>query len=72
MPLPLDGVQFLFFDVSEAIVEEWNRAFTEHVSEKVRSQIGTLNCELDRLPEEHDKFDCIVSPANSYGRLDGR
>jgi hypothetical protein len=70
--IALEDVQFLFFDISEALVQGWDHAFSQLVPEQVRTQIQTLTCALSKLPPEHAKFDCIVSPANSYGRLDGR
>jgi hypothetical protein len=70
--MALDRVQILFFDFSEEIVNEWDRAFARLVPDRLRPQIKTLACALDHLPAEHLAFDCIVSPANSYGRLDGR
>jgi hypothetical protein len=70
--IALEDVQFLFFDISEALVQGWDRAFSQLVPEQVCTQIQTLTCALSKLPPEHAKFDCIVSPANSYGRLDGR
>jgi hypothetical protein len=70
--MALEGVQILFFDFSENIVKAWDRAFAKHIPERLLPQIKTLQSALEHLPEEHVKFDCIVSPANSYGRLDGR
>lgn len=68
----MDGVQFVLFDISEALVEAWRCALEEHVPEAARSRftIRLTQLEDETFPEE--TFDCIVSPANSYGRLDGR
>lgn len=68
----MDGAQFVLFDISEALVEAWRRAFEEHVPEEARSRFAMrlTRLEDESFPEEN--FDCIVSPANSYGRLDGR
>jgi len=68
----LNGVHILFFDMSVKIVKEWDQAFKKYIPERLRPQLTTLRSALDQLPAEHVKFDCIVSPANSYGRLDGR
>lgn len=68
----MDGIQFVLFDISEELIEAWRHAFEEHVPEAARSQftIKLTQVEDESFPEE--QFDCIVSPANSYGRLDGR
>jgi hypothetical protein len=70
--IALEGVKILFFDFTEEIVDAWNDAFAKIIPDRLRPQITTLHCALETLPAEHVKFDCIVSPANSYGRLDGR
>lgn len=67
----LAGVQFLFIDRSGDLVAAWDRAFSRHVPEHFQSRLETLGCDLEKLPPEHATFDCIVSPANSFGRLDG-
>jgi hypothetical protein len=68
----LEGVQILFFDFSKDIVEAWDRAFAKIIPDRLRPQLKTLRSSIQHLPEEHVKFDCIVSPANSYGQMDGR
>ena len=68
----MDGVHFVLFDISEALVEAWRHALEEHIPETARSRftIKLTHLEDECFPEE--RFECIVSPANSYGRLDGR
>lgn len=66
-----EDVQFIFLDMSTALVQAWKKAFTEHLDDSIHEKFTFLNCKLEDIPPPHDKFDCIVSPANSYGRLDG-
>jgi O-acetyl-ADP-ribose deacetylase (regulator of RNase III) len=63
----MEKVHFIFCDINGEMCKEW------------RKQIATLTPEQqshfsifhDRLSEYTGTFDCIVSPANSYARLDG-
>jgi hypothetical protein len=63
------SLQFVLLDMEESLCREWREAFEQHVPENVRTRITVLNEYLERVNFE---YDVIVSPANSYGRLDGR
>jgi hypothetical protein len=63
------SLQFVLLDMEESLCKEWREAFEQYVPEHVRTQITVLNEYLENVNFE---YDVIVSPANSYGRLDGR
>ena len=67
----MDHLQFILLDLSPSVVEESKRALLQHVPNAME-KFSILQCTLDDLASgPHQQFDCIVSPANSYGRLDG-
>lgn len=68
----MDDIQFMLLDFQSDMVKEWKIAFDEHTSESIRSNLTFVHESLQALSPENMTFDCIVSPANSYGRLDGR
>ena len=65
MPQP---VKFVLFDISKSLVEKWREAFRELVPQECQEHIQIINSGLEGLDMS---FDCIVSPANSFGRFDG-
>jgi hypothetical protein len=75
IPLDLDGhaslmsLHFTLLDTSPSLVEEWKNAFTKHAT--VSMTVSFIQSQLADLVPPESQFDCIVSPANSYGRLDG-
>ncbi|KAF9473502.1 macro domain-like protein [Pholiota conissans] len=62
---------FTLLDLSTPLTEAWGRAITQHITEAYRDNFSVVRSILADVAPPHDKFDCIVSPANSYGRLDG-
>ncbi|KAJ3501938.1 hypothetical protein NLJ89_g9113 [Agrocybe chaxingu] len=62
--------KFILLDMSGPLVRAWEKAFKEH-NLIARENFEFVNSLLHKLPEDKKQFDCIVSPANSYGRLDG-
>jgi len=66
----MDQLQFILLDASPIVVEEWKRAFSQHVPDVI-DRFLIIQSRLEDLSGPHQQFDCIVSPANSYGRLDG-
>ncbi|KZT05589.1 macro domain-like protein [Laetiporus sulphureus 93-53] len=64
-------VRFTLLDLSAALIEEWQRAFNQHLPNAVPDRITLVQAMLADLKPPLSQFDCIVSPANSYGRLDG-
>lgn len=71
----MDELQFTLIDRFGLLVQEWTRAFSEHISDDaIRAKFTILTVSsgaLSDLDPAHKQFDCVVSPANSYGRLDG-
>lgn len=62
-------LHFTLLDPSSSLAEEWNEAFTKY--ETVSIKLSFIHSRLADLVPPESHFDCIVSPANSYGRLDG-
>ncbi|KAI6039749.1 macro domain-like protein [Pisolithus marmoratus] len=58
-------------DAQPSLIKEWKLAFSEHLQPKDLERFSFLESRLDQLKEAHVTFDCIVSPANSYGIMDG-
>jgi hypothetical protein len=67
----MDGLQFILLDLSPKLIEEWQSAIAQHIPEAYRDKFSMIQSFLSDLAPPHNQFDCIVSPANSYGRLDG-
>ena len=67
----MDDLEFILLDMNHSLIEDWKLAFKEHVPEVI-DKFSIVECMLENLKSgPHKQFDCIVSPANSYGRLDG-
>lgn len=67
----MDNLEFILLDINRSLIEEWKHALKKHVPE-VFDKFSVVESELEDLKSSpHKQFDCIVSPANSYGRLDG-
>ncbi|CCM05081.1 uncharacterized protein FIBRA_07288 [Fibroporia radiculosa] len=62
---------FTLLDISADLVEQWRIAFEKHIPHILGMKVITLQFKLADLSGPASQFDCIVSPANSYGRLDG-
>ncbi|TDL20222.1 macro domain-like protein [Rickenella mellea] len=67
----MDTLQFILLDPSKPLIEEWRREIVQHVPDRFQSKFSIVQSKLADLTQPHNQFDCIVSPANSYGRLDG-
>ena len=67
----MDSLHFVLADLSGELIEEWRHAFKEHVPDEIRGRFSIIHSKLADLTAPDNQFDCIVSPANSYGRLDG-
>ncbi|OBZ71364.1 hypothetical protein A0H81_08767 [Grifola frondosa] len=63
--------KFLLFDVWTDLVDEWRQAFAALVPEECQAHVTILETTLSELKPPNASFDCIVSPANSFGRFDG-
>ena len=67
----MDNLEFILLDVNPSLIKEWKSALKEHVPEVI-DKFSVVESILENLKSgPHEQFDCIVSPANSYGRLDG-
>lgn len=67
----MEDVHFVLLDRSNHLAEEWKLAFAEHLSSDVHKRITIITAALEALTPPESLFDCIVSPANSYGIMDG-
>lgn len=67
----MQSVRFTIIDTSGSLVAACGHAFKQHLSEPVLSRFTLKQSKLSQLQPPDSLFDCIVSPANSYGRLDG-
>ncbi len=61
-------VEFTLFSIDEDLVDQWRQSFFALVPDEVRERVSFVHTSLQQL---NRTFDCIVSPANSFGRFDG-
>ncbi|KAI6096968.1 macro domain-like protein [Pisolithus croceorrhizus] len=54
-----------------SLITEWQLAFAQHLQPNDLERFSFLESRLDQLKEAQVTFDCVVSPANSYGIMDG-
>ena len=59
---------FIFCDPKQTLTDAWMNAIEKLLPGEAQSRITVFN---GKLSDYHGTFDCIVSPANSYSRLDG-
>lgn len=64
----MENVQFIFCDPKKDLCKEWVASINKHVPIDLRKNFSILHGTLN---DYKGKFDCIVSPAQSYCRLDG-
>lgn len=62
------NVNFIFCDPKQDLCEEWRNAIVDSFPDNEWSKFTVYN---GYLSEVKTPFDCIVSPANSYARLEG-
>jgi len=65
----MDGIKFILLEINPDLIDAWKRAFTDH--NLPLDNFSIVQSKLQDLPDDLRRFDCVVSPANSYGRLDG-
>jgi len=65
----MDGIKFILLEINPDLIDAWKRAFTDH--NLPLGNFSIVQSKLQDLPDDLRRFDCVVSPANSYGRLDG-
>ncbi|KAI0643216.1 macro domain-like protein [Trametes meyenii] len=61
-------LKFTLVDFAPELPALWREAFQTLVSEECRNRVTILEKDFTELD---GKFDCVVSPANSFGRFDG-
>ncbi len=62
------GIKFTLFSTNEVLVDQWRQSFFALVPDEVRDRVSFVHNKFQNL---NTTFDCIVSPANSFGRFDG-
>ena len=69
----MSDTHFIFFEPADAapIHAAWDQYIVELLPESQRDRITVLKKTFEDLPPLDSDFDCIVSPANSYGLMDG-
>lgn len=55
---------------SESLVDAWTRSITT-LPPKLQTHFTVLQGTLTSLPADRLRCDCVVSPANSYGIMEG-
>ncbi|KZV66351.1 macro domain-like protein [Peniophora sp. CONT] len=66
--------QFTFINppsTTNDLVTEWKRAINDILPQEMHKNFSVLEGKLCSLPAEQLACDCIVSPANSFGIMDG-
>lgn len=64
----MNSVKFVLCDINESLCNEWKSCITSMLNSEEQERFVIFN---DSLSKYNEKFDCIVSPANSICRLDG-
>ena len=60
--------RFVLFDLYTDLVDEWRQAFAALVPQECQARVSIIESDFSDLKSP---LDCIVSPANSFGRFDG-
>ncbi len=61
-------INFILCDIKEDLCKEWDAQIRAKLTPEEQARFSILSGPLQQLK---GTFDCIVSPANSYARLDG-
>lgn len=64
----MQDVRFILCDLKENLCKEWQTALNTMLTAEQRSHFSIIH---GHFQDVREPFDCIVSPANSYARLDG-
>ena len=74
----MSDVHFVFMELKPNktaphpnLLEAWRTEIAAHLQPADRARVAVVESTLQDLPRPHALFDCIVSPANSYGIMDG-
>lgn len=62
---------FVYEDPSTSLCDAWNRAIARYFPSDPSPPFTVHEGELNKLDADLLRCDCIVSPANSYGIMDG-
>ena len=62
-------VRFTLFSTDEELVDLWRENFAALVPADVRARVSIVHRSFEALADT--PLDCLVSPANSFGRFDG-
>ena len=68
LPVASMTINFTLFSIDEDLVDQWRQSFFAIVPDKVRDRVSFVHTSLQ---QSNTIFDCLVSPANSFGRFDG-
>ena len=68
LPVASMTIKFTLFSIDEDLVDQWRQSFFAIVPDKVRDRVSFVHTSLQ---QSNTIFDCLVSPANSFGRFDG-
>ena len=61
-------ITFTLFSIDDDLVDQWQQSFFALVPEELRNWVSFVHESYNAL---NATFDCIVFPANSFGRFDG-
>lgn len=68
---PFPSITFVLLDNKQEMQVAWEKAFGQLADDVVLRHFTFVTDRLESLKAPNDQFDCIVSPANSYGLMDG-
>ncbi|KAH9916949.1 macro domain-like protein [Epithele typhae] len=64
----MQAVEFTLFSIDEDLVDEWKGSFQALVPSDLLDHTSFVHASFKEMTTT---FDCLVSPANSFGRFDG-
>ncbi|KAJ3042007.1 hypothetical protein HDV00_008298 [Rhizophlyctis rosea] len=64
----MESIHFTFIDPKDALAIAWRQHIESKLSPEDRTKFSVIH---GRIDDAEGPFDCIVSPANSYGIMDG-
>jgi hypothetical protein len=65
-------VRFTLLDTKGEMCKAWEQAFEKYISSpEIHQRFSFITDRLNNLKAPENKYDCLVSPANSYGIMDG-
>jgi len=73
----MSDVHFTFMEPKQkpghgiSLKEAWQVQLQKLLSKQDQTRFSIVEGTLDMLEPPHSLFDCVVSPANSYGIMDG-